>query len=121
MDVLFLAVISLLTLVICGFSHSHPLTPNPLIAIRRLRGLKYQGVLLRMLQGLQFNVGIQLWPVKLCRSQTLNGVYLSNGCLSKNRIIVKRNKVFYIIHQQPKTGRVNIGHLTVRSGDTRQI
>jgi len=52
-----------------------------------------------MLQGLQFNVGIQFWPVKLSRSQTLNGVYLSNGCLSKNRIIVKGNKVFYIIHQ----------------------
>ena len=73
--------------------------PNLFIAMRRLRWPEHQGVLFWMFQSFELNVGIQLWSVELRRPQPLNGVYLSNGGFSKNRIIVEGNEVFHIIHQ----------------------
>jgi hypothetical protein len=81
---------------------------------------KDEGIMFRLVQRFNFNIRIQIGPVKLGGRETLHLENLADGGVVKNRIVSKGNEIFPIVHQNPKTQGFNVGDFTGRNAGPRQ-
>lgn len=81
----------------------------------------YQRKLVRIFQGIQFDICIKGWPMKLSWTQSLyvKNLFYRGGL--EYRIVGKRDEIFPIVNEQPKSCSSDIRDFTLRNADSRQI
>ena len=80
---------------------------------------KLEGEALRLMQPGQFDVDVEISPIKLARAGLLDIDDLGNRSLAEAGIIVKGHKVFAVAGQQPEPNGRDAGHLSLESAFAR--